>query len=320
MKDFYLEDDKTVFIRSAHRAHRAHRVLEEYESETLALFESDKTKYIFEDLESSGSSEHLEVPVPSELPLQHTLTHLTGPNDLLKYAGELFLIHDKLQKEGYVHQLEALKTEVQEGLMKFELRAQKAGYTKSLIKSTQYVLCTFLDETVMSKPWAQSVNFSHQTFLSQRFNETWGGETVFRIRQYCLDHIVEYLPLLELIYVCLCLGFQGRFAIQEEGDLQLTRMKHETYRVIQESHQASGHLAHAEIFMGQALEMPLGSSPQAPSKQGVKWVFYIALSVLVVVYTGLSLVLSESSHQVIEQIHQQQASVNVRIYRHAHDF
>jgi type IV/VI secretion system ImpK/VasF family protein len=130
--------------------------------------------------------------------------------------------------------LASIRVRVHEGLLNMEVLGAQKPYASEIIKSAQYVLCSFLDEVLMASPWALDNGFRVDTFLSHYFQETWGGERVFWIRQYCLEGLEKRLDLFELIYVTLCLGFQGKYAIQSEGGVQLSKLKQESYRVIRE--------------------------------------------------------------------------------------
>ena len=135
--------------------------------------------------------------------------------------------------------------------------------------------------------------------LSQFFNETWGGATVFKIRQFCLENIHEYINLLEMIYVCLCLGFKGQYGTEPNGDTLLDRIKRETYQAIID-------------YRGDKLNLPL--SPHGVSnyqgtvtlkKEGsLKWLISTCLGLLLAAYLSMSVFMSIESAPVFSNLDQ----------------
>lgn len=223
--------------------------------------------------------------------------YLSGPNALLENATELLVLHYQLVNHKFDNAWQPLRSALNEALVKFELRCQQQGMLKALVKSAKYVLCAFIDETILNADWAKDSQWSRHSLLSHFFNETWGGETVFKMRQFCVENLTDYIQLLEMIYVFLCLGFRGKYAIQQEGEIQLERIKRETYQIIRE-------------FRGDIENAPLSPSWQSDytGQKSLKhyqsvWIALgLSLAVLVVTYAGLSYFLNKSSGPVAEQI------------------
>jgi type VI secretion system protein ImpK len=63
-------------------------------------------------------------------------------------------------------------------------------------------------------------------------NEAWGGEKVFQLLEHCLQTPRERLYLLELLYLCMCLGFEGRYRVMKDGRSQLDALRERTSAAI----------------------------------------------------------------------------------------
>jgi type VI secretion system protein ImpK len=111
-------------------------------------------------------------------------------------------------------------------VQKFESDATAAGISAEHVVSARYALCAALDETVLSTPWGSESIWSTHTLLTTFHKETWGGEKFFQI----LERL--NLDLLELMYLCMALGFEGKYKIQERGQVQLANIQDELYRLI----------------------------------------------------------------------------------------
>ncbi len=68
--------------------------------------------------------------------------------------------------------------------------------------------------------------------LSTFHNETWGGEKFFRIVEKAGQQPARTLHLLELLYLCLGLGFQGKYRVLERGRDQLDTVQDNLYRIV----------------------------------------------------------------------------------------
>ena len=59
----------------------------------------------------------------------------------------------------------------------------------------------------------------------QFHNESWGGEKVFQLMSKLAENVEANRSLLELLYVVLGLGFQGRYRVIENGEAQLDSVR-----------------------------------------------------------------------------------------------
>uniref|UniRef100_UPI0018EB1BB2 type IVB secretion system protein IcmH/DotU n=1 Tax=Dyella sp. ASV21 TaxID=2795114 RepID=UPI0018EB1BB2 len=53
-----------------------------------------------------------------------------------------------------------------------------------------------------------------RSLLSVHHNETWGGEKFFTVLSRMMMDPKKYRDVLEFKYVCLCLGFKGKYGMQ----------------------------------------------------------------------------------------------------------
>lgn len=118
-----------------------------------------------------------------------------------------------------------LKDALSEGIRKFEGQARADGLPNDQIIAARYVLCTLLDESAASTPWGGSGVWSAQSLLVQFHNETWGGEKVFQLMSKLAENIPGNRNLLELLYVCLAFGFEGRYRVLDNGRAQLDSVR-----------------------------------------------------------------------------------------------
>nr|WP_314265985.1 type IVB secretion system protein IcmH/DotU [uncultured Moellerella sp.] len=124
---------------------------------------------------------------------------------------------------------ENLYQQVVTDIRAIEQLLQTQSYEPGAIVSFRYVLCTFIDETALGLGWNDDNGWVKQSLLVHFHNESWGGEKVFVLIDRLLGEPKRYLDLLEFIYLCLCLGYRGRYKVatsqNEEFDSLLRRLQ-----------------------------------------------------------------------------------------------
>ncbi|WP_047226750.1 type IVB secretion system protein IcmH/DotU [Pseudomonas brassicacearum] len=130
--------------------------------------------------------------------------------------------------------LQTLKRELTWGLEQFEARALQGGVESSQLIAARYVLCTVIDEAVATTSWGHGSGWSQISLLSTFHNETFGGEKVFQLLDRLSKNPIKHLPMLELLYLCLSLGFEGKYRVQARGVLELESIRDALYRMIRQ--------------------------------------------------------------------------------------
>jgi type VI secretion system protein ImpK len=128
--------------------------------------------------------------------------------------------------------LEDLRRRLEAEIRGFENLALGGEIDHSQVLAAKYVLCTAVDESVSTSPRGAGGDWSRQALLSTFHNETWGGEKFFQITERCMQQPARNLYLLELIYLLLSLGFEGRYKLQSRGSIELELLRERIYRQV----------------------------------------------------------------------------------------
>ena len=144
---------------------------------------------------------------------------------LLVCAEPLLVLAAELRNAVEFADIDALRRRISTEITRFEERSAKAGASAGEITAGRYVLCSLLDETVLTTPWGSRSTWSKQSLLSEYHGETWGGEKVFQLLERILDQPKKYIAVLRLIDACLLLGFEGRYRVIEGGRDQLENVR-----------------------------------------------------------------------------------------------
>ncbi|WPN32692.1 type IVB secretion system protein IcmH/DotU [Pseudomonas sp. P5_109] len=155
-------------------------------------------------------------------------------NSLVAAACELLSEVVRLKHGETREDLRALNERLTRGLKLFDVRALNDGVESSQVMGAHYVLCTVIDEAVVTTPWGNESEWSQMSLLSSFHNETFGGEKFFQLLDHQSKSPIKNLPMLELMYLCLALGFEGKYRVQARGMLELEGIRDALYRQIRQ--------------------------------------------------------------------------------------
>ncbi|MDV3438523.1 DotU family type VI secretion system protein [Pseudomonas otitidis] len=159
-----------------------------------------------------------------------------GLNPLENAAGPMLALLTRLRNT-IAHPMPAsLRAQLLGYLRQFEEKARAASVPQDEVMLSRYVLCTALDEAVMSTPWGSASEWGKQSLLITLHNEAWGGEKVFQLLDHCLQNPRQRLHILELLYLCISLGFEGRYRVMNDGRSQLDALRERVAATIRATH------------------------------------------------------------------------------------
>lgn len=184
-----------------------------------------------------------------------------------------------------------LKEALAEGIRAFEAKARAEGLPNEQVIAGRYILCTLLDESAASTPWGGSGAWAAQSLLVQFHNESWGGEKVFALMAKLAENVPANRHLLELLYVCLAFGFEGRYRVIDNGRAQLDGVRARLSQMLRQGHTPDTALS------------PRWQGAE-PGDKGLRqrlplWAIAAATAlVLLVVYVGLRFSINGASDEV----------------------
>jgi type VI secretion system protein ImpK len=156
-----------------------------------------------------------------------------GINPLMQAAASLLILAGRLREQISNADVENLHSQGVHEIRAFEERARRAAVPDEDVLAARYALCSLIDEAVLNTPWGGESGWAGRSLLVTFHRESSGGEKVFQIIDRVLNDPRRYLALLELLYVCLALGFEGRYRLEERGAARLTDIRHDLFRCIQ---------------------------------------------------------------------------------------
>lgn len=155
-----------------------------------------------------------------------------GLNPLEAAAAPLLSLIMRLKNTPTHPDPERLRLKMIEEIKAFTHNAGNQGIHEKIVFRARYVLCTTLDEVVLNTPWGRASEWSENSLLVTFHKETWGGEKFFELLDTILPDPRKNLHLLELMYLCLAFGFQGRYRLLDDGRSRLEEQRERAYNAI----------------------------------------------------------------------------------------
>lgn len=146
-------------------------------------------------------------------------------NPLVQAAAPLLAAAPRLRAMVRHPNPQALRASLADSVKRFETAARQQNLPNEQVVAARYILCTLLDESASSTPWGGSGAWSSQSLLVQFHNEAWGGEKVFQLLTRLAENPAQHRNLLELVWVALSLGFEGRYKVLDNGRAQLDSVR-----------------------------------------------------------------------------------------------
>jgi len=155
-----------------------------------------------------------------------------GSGRLVRCAWPLLSLLARIVAGTSVSDPEQLKSGAAALIHQFERVALADGVNAREVNAARYVLCTAIDEAVLTSPRGGSSEWKNASLLSMFHNETWGGEKLFTLIDRALQDSQQYGDLLELCHFVLLLGFQGKFRLERDGSAQVDALRRRLFDVL----------------------------------------------------------------------------------------
>ncbi len=228
----------------------------------------------------------------------------SGLNSLVNTASTLIAVFEKTRQSMSHPDVAGLHQRLTNEIRAFESRLRETGTRQEVVLAARYVLCSALDEAVLNTPWGSESAWAQRTLLTVFHNETSGGEKFFLILDRMRQSPAENLEMLELIYILLGMGFEGRYRLQQRGRDALEQIKDELFTIIRR-YRGEYERSLSPHWQG------LGNVRKTLAEYVPMWVIAsVAAAILFFGYSGFRYWLYDSATPVAEQLREISADEN----------
>lgn len=153
-------------------------------------------------------------------------------NPLLAAATPLIVLANSLRAVPNHDDTVRLRRTIVDELRRFQGRTRELAVSEEEARYGHYALCALLDEVVLSTPWGAKSGWGSQTLVATFHNEVVSGDRMFEVADALEARPGRSPNLLELIYVCLSFGFEGRMRLERGGANRLVQLRDRLYTAI----------------------------------------------------------------------------------------
>ena len=220
----------------------------------------------------------------------------SGLNPLVNAASTLIAVFEKTRVSVSHPDVGGLHQRLVNEIKAFENSAKAAGIKPEIVLSARYAACVALDEAVLNTPWGSESAWPQRTLLSVFHNETSGGEKFFLILDRMKEQPAENLYILEMMYIFLSLGFEGKYRVIHRGRDMIEQMRDDLFTIIRRQRgEYERSLSPSWQGLGKTRNSLINYIPM--------WVIAsIVSAILFLSYSGFRVWLYDSSSLVVEQL------------------
>ena len=155
-----------------------------------------------------------------------------GENPLLTAAAPLLQLLSRMRNTVSVPNAGDLRERAVAGLRRFEQAARTGNVSVEALRPAHFALCAALDDVALATPWGAEGPWAAQSLVSTFHKQVRSGVEYFTLLKRLMQSPGTMLPVLELMYMCLSLGFMGQYRLSPRGPAELDQVREELYALI----------------------------------------------------------------------------------------
>ena len=134
-----------------------------------------------------------------------------GLNPISDAAANIFSLSGRIKQLKNYRQLSKLHQELMQEVQAFQSTAKAQGYSSEHILVSRYALCATLDDLIKNTAWGGQGQWDQYSLLTAFHPDTVNPDRFFIILERIIKEPAIYIDILELMYICLSLGFEGPY-------------------------------------------------------------------------------------------------------------
>ncbi len=224
------------------------------------------------------------------------LGQLGGLNPMVAAANPILAVVPQIRHALKHPDPAGLRGSLRESLEAFKRDARAAGIVDETIDAASFALCALLDESAASTPWG--ADWAANGLLRELHGEGEGGIKFFAMLEAHIADPAPHRDLIEFLFVCLALGFEGKYRGAGSGRQELAEWRARLRELLRQQRPA-----HDGLLSGRWL----GENAPArrpPGLLGLALAASAAALVLVGVYLACSISLGSRSDPVDRELAQ----------------
>jgi type VI secretion system protein ImpK len=181
-----------------------------------------------------------EVPAePSMAPAASTAKISSGEDALTVAAAPLLQLMARVHNTAHPPDSGDLREWTVRQIRIFEREAADRGVEPEQLRAAHYAICVSLDDVVLNTPWGGRGSWRTQPLVTTFHRESGNQERFFEVLRQMCNNPRKSLPVIKLMYLCLSLGFVGRYRSSGGGIADIRRIREEVHAIIARQEKAA---------------------------------------------------------------------------------
>jgi type VI secretion system protein ImpK len=216
--------------------------------------------------------------------MEQRRNRLKSENELIDLAAPVFQLVMSLKSGGATPPGEELRRTIDAMLRQIEQVGAGRGYKEEQLQNAKFALAAFVDEAVLSGP--RKEEWEKYPLQLEYFREALAGTKFFERLETLLKRAETEADVVEIYYLCLLLGFKGKYDVFLEDQLP-GEINKVTERLRQVGRLRGGALSpHWKVT-----DQPEPPPPEPELPRWVIWTAVGSLGMVALVYTVLNWIL-----------------------------
>jgi len=199
----------------------------------------------------------------------------------------ILILHLRATKE--FGDAEVLRRRVKDLLNVVENKAHRINISTDDIENTIFALVAFIDETISTSEWSQKSVWMSNRLAHEKYVRTDAGEEFFRKLHQLIQKPRENAQVLEIYYLCLSLGFKGKY--QRDEQQKLLQLINDLYNKLKR-------IADKPLDVLSPHGRPKEEFTEAIGKIPTWIIGVVAASIGIIFYIIMSLIISNNANKV----------------------
>ncbi|WP_417520735.1 type VI secretion system protein TssL, long form [Marinobacter sp.] len=146
------------------------------------------------------------------------------------HASKLLSLAVRLPTAELVDDVAELRRRCVELVREYQTSLQADGLTAETVETASYCVCALIDEIVLNSSWGENGHWAAHSLLSEFHSQTWSGAYFFDL--VAAARRTANTDVLMLQYLCLSLGFKGKYRVESRGQEELDTLRDCLYHEI----------------------------------------------------------------------------------------
>ena len=168
----------------------------------------------------------------------------------------------------------------------------------------------YFDEIILNTSWGKISNWERHKLLITFHSEQNGDERFFAILERIIEDPALHIDLLELLYLCLNYGFEGKYRYQENGKAMLETI---IDRLFERIRYQRGDIKKDFTTLQKAAPQPKTVQIHKKAHTPIWLIFTSMCAAMLMVYGGFNYLLSNDISRIYQELQSVQQNIPVNL-------